>query len=85
MVAADARTVFAVSPGNAHDAPEGRSQLEQPGPMPNGLPIIMDKACEGNETRQLVLDTGMIAVVPPKSNRIDLWNTTANCIRNAMK
>jgi transposase len=75
MVAADARTaiVFALSPGNAHDAPEGRLLLEQLGPMPDGLPILMDKAYEGNETRQLVLDLGMIPVVPPKSNRIDPW------------
>jgi transposase len=33
----------------------------------------MDKAYEGNETRQLVLDLGMIPVVPPKSNRLDPW------------
>ncbi|MDE3148851.1 MAG: IS5 family transposase [Acidobacteriota bacterium] len=75
MVAADARTavVFALSPGNAHDAPEGRTLLEELGPMPEGLPMLMDKAYEGNETRQLVLDLGMIPVVPPKSNRLDPW------------
>ncbi len=28
---------------------------------------MMDRAYEGNETRQLVLDLGMIPVVPPKS------------------
>ena len=33
----------------------------------------MDKAYEGNETRQLVLDLGMVPVVPPKSNRVDVW------------
>jgi transposase len=41
--------------------------------MPEGLPMLMDKAYEGNETRQLVLDLGMIPVVPPKSNRLDPW------------
>ena len=41
--------------------------------MPEELPLIMDKAYEGNETRQLVLDLGMIPVVPPKSNRLDPW------------
>ena len=58
MVVADARTslVFALSPGNAQDAPEDRAILEDPGPMPEGLPMLMDKAYEGNETRQLVLD-----------------------------
>jgi transposase len=75
MVAADARTavVFALSPGNAHDAPAGRALLEDLGPMPEGLPMLMDKAYEGNQTRQLVLDLGMIPVVPPKSNRLDPW------------
>ncbi len=41
--------------------------------MPEGLPLLMDKAQEGNETKQLVLDLGMIPVVPPKSNRLDPW------------
>jgi hypothetical protein len=35
--------------------------------MPEGLPLLMDRAYEGNETRQLVLDLGMIPVVPPRS------------------
>jgi transposase len=75
MVAADARTVitFALSPGNAHDAGEGQALLEALGPMPEGLPLLMDRAYEGNETRQLVLDLGMIPVVPPKSNRLHPW------------
>jgi transposase len=41
--------------------------------MPEGLPMIMDRAYEGNETRQLVLDLGMTPVVPPKSNRLTPW------------
>jgi transposase len=75
MVAADARTAitFALSPGNAHDAPEGRELLRDLGPMPEGLPMLMDKAYEGDETRQLVLSLGMVPVVPPKSNRIEPW------------
>ena len=64
---------FRAVAGNAHDAPEGRALLEDLGPMPEGLPMLMDKAYEGNETRQLVLDLGMIPVVPPKSNRLDPW------------
>jgi hypothetical protein len=42
MVAADARTAitFALSPGNAHDAPEGRELLRDLGPMPEGLPLL---------------------------------------------
>ena len=33
----------------------------------------MDRAYEGDETRQLALNLGYIPVVPPKSNRIDPW------------
>ena len=75
MVAADARTAiaFALSPGNAHDAPEGRELLWELPRMPEGLPMVMDRAYEGNETRQLVFDLGMVPVVPPKSNRIEPW------------
>src|SRR5271156_3668312 len=75
MVAANARTAitFALSPGNAHDAPEGRALLAELGPMPEKLCLLMDRAYEGDETRQLVLDLGMIPVVPPKSNRIEPW------------
>src|SRR5260370_18733556 len=73
LVAANARTAitFALSPGHAHDAPEGRALLAELGPMPEGLPLLMDRAYEGDETRQLVLSLGMIPVVPPKSNRIE--------------
>ena len=75
MVAANARTAitFALSPGHAHDAPEGRELLRELGAMPEGLPLLMDRAYEGNETRQLVLTLGMVPVVPPKSNRVDPW------------
>jgi transposase len=75
MVAANARTavVFALSPGQDHDAPQGRALLEQLGPMPEGIPLLMDRAYEGDDTRQLVLDLGMIPVVPPKANRLHPW------------
>ena len=33
----------------------------------------MDRAYKGNETQQLVLELGMIPVVPPKANRVDPW------------
>jgi transposase len=38
--------------------------------MPEGIPLLMDRAYEGGETRQRVLDLGMLPVVPPKSNRL---------------
>ena len=58
MVAADARTAitFALSPGQAGDAPHGRALLERLGPPNRPLHLLMDKAYEGNETRQLALD-----------------------------
>jgi transposase len=34
----------------------------------------MDKAYEGDETRQLALDLGFIPVVPPKTNRLEPWD-----------
>ena len=76
MVAADARTAinFSLSADSDHDAPQGRLLLEDLGPMPEGLPLLMDRAYEGDETRQLVLDLGMVLVVPPKANRLAPWS-----------
>ena len=34
----------------------------------------MDRAYEGNETRQLALDLGFIPVVPPLSTRVNPWS-----------
>ena len=34
----------------------------------------MDRAYEGDKTRQLVLDLGMTPVVPPKANRLIKWD-----------
>jgi transposase len=75
MVAADARTAitFALSPGQAHDAPEGRKLLHRLGRMPRPIHLLMDRAYEGNETRQLALDLGYVPVVPPKQNRLTPW------------
>lgn len=75
MVAADARTAitFSVSPGQAHDAPEGRALLSRLGPPNRALYLIMDRAYEGNETRQLALDLGFIPVVPPMATRVEPW------------
>jgi transposase len=41
--------------------------------MPAGLPLVMDRAYEGDETRQLALQLGLLPVVPPKANRLDPW------------
>ena len=76
MVAADARTAvtFCLSPGQAHDAPEGRRLLSSLGPTSRPVHLLMDRAYEGNETRQLALDLGFIPVVPPMKTRIEPWD-----------
>ena len=33
----------------------------------------MDRAYEGDQTRQLALELGYIPVVPPKTNRLEPW------------
>ncbi|HET7060538.1 MAG TPA: transposase, partial [Nitrosospira sp.] len=72
---ANARTAitFALSPGQAHDAPEGRALLNRLGPTSYPLYLVMDRAYEGAETRQLAFDLGYVPVVPPKSSRIHAW------------
>lgn len=50
-----------------------RVLLEELGDMRKGLPLLMDRAYEGDETRQLVLDLDVIPVVLPKSNRTTSW------------
>lgn len=73
MVAAghNRAVAFSLSPGQAGDAPEGRKLLKG---LENcgwdGAKVIMDKAYEGDETRQPVFELGMEPVVPPKRNRV---------------
>jgi transposase len=57
----------------ASDAKAGRALLGSIGPLPAPLHLIMDRAYEDGETRQLALDFGFIPVVPPKSNRLEPW------------
>ncbi|WP_425128565.1 transposase [Burkholderia latens] len=73
MVAADAGTAitFALSPGRTGDAPQGRALLESLEPPNRPLHLLMEKAYEGNETRQLALDLGFIPVLPPLRTRVE--------------
>lgn len=75
MVAADARhaIAFSLTAGQAHDAPAGRELLQSLPRIPKRCRLLMDRAYEGNETRQLALDLGFIPVVPPKSTRAEPW------------
>ncbi len=75
MAAADSRCAlaFSLSPGQAGDAPAGRDLLRTLPALPRGGHLVMDRAYEGNETRQLALDLGLEPVVPPHPLRTTPW------------
>ena len=82
MVAADARTaiIYALSPGQDHDAPHGRELLRKIGSKKKEtkgeqlrLFLVADRAYEGDETRQLAATLGYEPVIPSRSNRRDPW------------
>ena len=75
VVSADDTTIIEMhlSGGNRHDAPEGRSSIEKIGNDYKGIPYLMDKAYEGDKTRDLAFYYGHEPVVPPKKNRLDPW------------
>jgi len=65
---------FALSPGQAGDGPEGRELLKVGAPAASvNCHLIMDRAYEGDETRQLASDLGYIPVVPPRTGRLEPW------------
>ena len=55
------------------------------GPQATQLALVMDRAYEGNETRQLAFDLGFIPVVPPLKTRVDPGSTTGSCTSAATK
>ena len=69
MVAAghNRAVAFSLSPGQAGDAPEGRKLLKE---LENcgweDAKMIMDKADEGDKTRQLVFELGMALLSHPR-------------------
>jgi transposase len=75
MVAANADLpiVFSLSSGQAGDAPEGRKLLRTWGEGTDPCFVVMDRAYEGDETRELVAALGYVPVVPPKVNRLKPW------------
>ncbi len=64
---------FSLSPGQDHDAPAGRELLRTLAPPDPGVGLVMDRAYEGNQTRQLALDLGFTPVVPPLKTRVSPW------------
>ena len=77
MVAANSECAVAISlsGGNAGDAPEGRKLLKTIAQMPQLqlCEVLMDRAYEGNETRELAFALGFNPVVPPNPNRRLPW------------
>ena len=75
LVAAEARTAVTVarSPGQVHDAPEGRQLLHRLGGQRAKWPLVLDRPYEGNETRQLARTLGFDPVVPPRQTRVAPW------------
>ena len=77
MVAANAEqaVAFSLTPGNAGDGPEGRELLERIKNIPHiqFCDVLMDKAYEGDATREKAFECNFNPVVPPKSNRVDPW------------
>ena len=63
----------ALSPGQAHDAPEGRKLLHRFGKRPCPIPLLLDRAYEGDETRHLAVELGYVPVMPPKQNLRTPW------------
>lgn len=64
---------FHLSGGQCHDAPEGRFLLENNGPVNTPISLLMDRAYEGDNTRDVALELGYSLCVPPKSNRKETW------------
>ena len=79
MAAAGLKQVlgFSLTPGQAHDAAPGRELLQSLGIDNMQIPLIMDRAYEGSETRLLAQSLGFDPVVPPKQNRRDPWEYDA--------
>lgn len=75
MVAANDRLglAFLLSPGQADDGQQGQCLLRNWRHSLHKIPMVMDRAYEGNPTRQCVIDHGFEPVVPPKSNRLAPW------------
>ena len=57
--------VFRLSPGNSHDAPEGRKLIESIYSKNNNY-LLMDRAYEDDKTFALAKNHGFTRVVPPK-------------------
>lgn len=65
---------FSLTPGQWGDGPAGRALLRGLPQPEEQVSLIMDRAYEGDATRQLALDLGFNPVVPPKKHRRRPWS-----------
>ena len=91
MIAVDDKTAlaFQISPGQDHDAPVGRGLIRglADGPEADRSGrrfLVMDRAYECDETRELAVETGFTPVVPPKTASTS-GSTTKRYTNGAMK
>ena len=76
---------FSLSPGQAHDAPEGRKLLHRLGRQRENPSVVMDRAYQDNQTRQLASELGFTPVVPPLKTRIDPWEYDREVYKKAQR
>jgi transposase len=83
MVAADDRraVTFSLTPGQWGDGPAGRELLRGLPQPEEQISLIMDRAYQGNATRQLAFDLGFDPVVPPHPNRRQPWSINEQLYR----
>ena len=65
--------IFLLFAGNKHDAPEGRSLIKRFYSEDNCY-LLMKRACEDNNMRELVVKQGFAPVVTSKRNRKEPWD-----------
>ena len=76
MIVAGPTTPVALklTPGNVGDAPVGREILRNLNVKRlKSKFVLLDRAYEGDETRQTAREVGLKPVVPPKRNRREPW------------
>jgi hypothetical protein len=76
MVSADDKVVIAlkISSGREHDSRSGKELLKDKGTVGIKMPLLMDRAYEGDEMRKLARELNYEPIMPPKSNRKTPWD-----------
>ena len=75
MVTASDRSaaIFSFSPRHVHDALEDRALLDSLKHYDEHKYLLLDRAYEGQNTRNKVLEKGLIPIVPPLTTRKEPW------------